>query len=103
MSPDARTQRSILESPEFLRLVAGRRRVSLTLLAALLAGYFGFVLVLAFNPGVFATRIGTHLTLGIPVGVGVIVFAWLLTGVYVWWANRYYDRTVEQIKSRARL
>ena len=91
---------SVRELPEFRALVRQRWAVSLGLTVAMLCGYFGFILVLAFDKSLLAAKIGEHLTIGIPVGVGVITFAWVLTGIYVWWANRYYDKTVKQIRDR---
>lgn len=92
--------KSVRELPEFRALVRQRWLVSLALTAVLLVGYFGFILVLAFNKPALAARVGEHVTLGIPVGVGIIVLAWLLTGIYVWWANRVYDKSVKQIRDR---
>jgi uncharacterized membrane protein (DUF485 family) len=94
-------QRSVeetLQSPEFQGLVARRRTVAVVLTIAILVVYFGFVLVLAFASQSLARPIGEHLTLGIPVGVGIILIAWLLTGIYVWWANSRYDTAVEVLK-----
>ena len=65
--------------------------------------YFGFILVLAFNKALLAEKIGEHVTLGIPVGVGVILFAWILTGIYVRWANAYYDSEVKRIVKESKL
>jgi uncharacterized membrane protein (DUF485 family) len=92
----------VLDSPEFKKLVAGRWSVSLALTLAMFVSYFGFILVLAFDKSVLAQKIGAHLTLGIPIGVGVIVFAWVLTGLYVWWANGYYDKAVTELKGKVR-
>jgi uncharacterized membrane protein (DUF485 family) len=96
------TANELRESPGFRALVARRWAVSLTLTAAMFVAYFGFVLVLAFNKEVLAARIGEHVTIGIPIGVGVILFAWVLTGIYVWWANGRYDSAVNDLKSQLR-
>ena len=40
------------------------------------------------------------LTLGILLGVLVIVAAWLLTWIYVRWANRHYDAEVRGLSGR---
>ena len=95
-----RSASEVLGSSELRALVRQRWMVSLTLTAAILLVYFGFVLVLAFAKGSLAARIGEHLTVGIPVGVGVILFAWVLTGIYVWWANGRYDAAVASLKSQ---
>ena len=42
-------------------------------------------------------------TLGIPLGAAVIVGAWVLTAVYIVWANRHYDPEVAPAAGDARL
>ena len=56
--------------------------------------YVGFILLIAFAPGWLGTPLhaGTSVTRGIPVGIGVIVISFILTGVYVWRANSEFDR-----------
>ncbi len=93
--------KAIIESSEFKELVSKRWSISLILTAIMLIVYFGFILLLAFDKSILAQKIGEHITLGIPVGLGVIVIAWLLTGVYVKWANTTYDAEVRKIKDRA--
>lgn len=39
-------------------------------------------------------------TLGIPIGIGVIVFAFIITAIYVVWANSSYDPEVERLKKQ---
>lgn len=86
-----------IDSARFQDLVRRKWSVSLSMTALILAIYFGFILVLAFNKGVLAQKIGEHMTLGIPVGLGVILAACALTGLYVRWANTSYDRDVKNI------
>lgn len=88
MAPEIRR---ILESPAFAELRRRRRRFSLLLTALMLAIYYGFVLMIAFAPAVLATPINAVITLGIPLGLGVIAAAIGLTGLYVWQANRVFD------------
>jgi uncharacterized membrane protein (DUF485 family) len=84
---------------EALMALAKRRwRVSLTLTIALLVVYFGFLLLVAFNKTLLASLVVPGLSLGILGGAVVIVFAWLLTGYYVHWANRHYDPEVARLR-----
>lgn len=92
---------AIIESREFKELVSKRWSISSTLTAVILIVYFGFVLLLAFDKSILAQKIGEHVTIGIPIGIGVIVIAWLLTGIYVKWANTTYDAEVQKIKNKA--
>lgn len=99
---DKEEARTILQSQEFRELVVKRWSISLILTALMLVIYFGFILVLAFDKAVLAQKIGEHVTLGIPIGVGVIVAAWILTGIYVAWANSYYDNAAQRIRGKSR-
>jgi len=67
---------------------------------ALFALYYGYILLIAADRELLSRRIGDATTLGIPIGAGVIVGAWVLTFVYVVWANRHYDPEVERLKRR---
>lgn len=68
----------------------------------MLAVYFGYVALIAFDKALLARPIGRGVTsLGIPVGVGVILLAIVLTGIYVRQANREYDALVRALKEGA--
>jgi uncharacterized membrane protein (DUF485 family) len=90
----------IQELPEFKKMVRKKFQVSLILTITMLAIYFGFILLIAFNKPFLAQPIGKNLTLGLPVGIGVLISAWLLTGIYIYWANKYHDRRVNEIKKK---
>lgn len=92
--------RQVLDSPELRQLVARRWTVSLVLTAALFLAYYGFILLVALDKELLARRVGAVTTLGIPLAVAVIVVAWALTALYVWWANRAYDPAVDELKRR---
>ena len=91
--PDA-----ILNSPEFKALVARQWSVSAILSIIMLGVYFGFILVLAFNKEMLGGMLSEGLSVGIPVGLFVIVLAWALTGIYVFWANDKFDSAVNAIR-----
>jgi uncharacterized membrane protein (DUF485 family) len=74
--------------------------VSLALTACLFAVYYGFILLVGLNRPLLATRIGDATTLGIPLGMAVIVAAWVLTAVYVLWANRRWDGAARALRGR---
>lgn len=88
----------MIESKEFKRLVSLRWKVSMTLLAVLFVSYYGYILLVATNKEFVSRKIGEVTTLAIPIGVAVIVIAWILTAFYVGWANRSYDPEVERLK-----
>jgi uncharacterized membrane protein (DUF485 family) len=90
----------IQETEEFKKFVTKKWTVSLILASIMLLAYFGFILTVAFNKEMLATKLNKGLTLGLPVGLGIIVLAWVLTGVYVRWANKHYDNKVEELKRK---
>lgn len=85
--------RRIEQSPHFKELVAKREKFAWILSAIMLGIYVGFILLIAFVPGWLGTRIteGSPITWGIPVGLGVILSAFVLTGIYVRRANSEFD------------
>lgn len=78
-------------------LAAERGRVSLLLTGAMMFIYFGFILLIAFNKPLMGSLVMPGLSLGILLGVLVIVLAWLLIYIYVRWANSNYDEKIAQI------
>lgn len=91
----------VKRDPEFLALERRRRRFAWGLSLIMAAIYFGFILTVAFAPGLLATRVGGGVTtVGIPLGVGVILAAFVLTGLYVRRANSDFDVTTERIIER---
>jgi uncharacterized membrane protein (DUF485 family) len=93
-----RSAHEVIESADFRRLVARRWRVSMLLLAALFVSYYGYILLVATNKELVSQRIGEVTTLAIPLGIAAILIAWVLTAVYVAWANKSYDPEVERLK-----
>jgi uncharacterized membrane protein (DUF485 family) len=99
MGIEANRVKEILDSEKFRSLVKKRLKVSLSLTALMLLVYFGFILTIAFYKELLAIKIGEHITLGLPIGIGIIVFAWLLTGFYTRWANSKYDKSVRELRN----
>ena len=77
---------------------AARWRVALSLTVAMMAVYFGFILLVAFDKPLLGRLIIPGLSLGMLLGALVIVAAWVLTWVYVRWANTHYDRQLGGLK-----
>jgi uncharacterized membrane protein (DUF485 family) len=92
----------ILEDPEFKALASQKNTVSLILTLVELVLYFGFIALIAYNKPFLSTKIadGSAITVGIPIAVGVIFLSWVLTGVYIVWANTTYDEMVKRVKKR---
>jgi uncharacterized membrane protein (DUF485 family) len=92
----------LLQDPEFKDLASRKNRISLILTAVTLLIYYGFILLIAFKRDVFAVKVTGNVTFGIVLGIGVILSCWLLTGIYVRWANDKYDAMVARIQEKAR-
>ncbi len=89
---------AIENNAKYQHLVAARRSLGITLSVVVCIIYFGFILLIAFAPGFLgASLTGGVTTVGIPVGILVIVAAFLLTGFYVNRANGTYDTLTKEI------
>ena len=62
--------------------------------------YFGFILLVAFNKPLLGTLVTEGLSLGMLLGVLVILVAWLLTWFYIRWANTHYDASLARTSVR---
>jgi len=94
----------IKNDPDYIRLTTERSKFAWTLSIVMLVIYFGFVLTIAFDPSILGTPMsaGSVTTIGIPIGVGVIVSAFILTGIYVRRANTEFDELNNRIKAKAK-
>ncbi len=82
------------------RILAIRRwRIAASLTAIMVTVYFGFILLVAYRPALLARQPQDGLSLGIMLGAMVIVAAWLLTFVYVRWANTWYDPALAALRA----
>jgi uncharacterized membrane protein (DUF485 family) len=97
IDPRAEDERVALD-----RLAARRLRVALALTAAMLVVYFTFILLIAFDKSLLGKMITDGLSLGILLGVIVVLATWVLTWIYVGWANRRYEPAARELRERAR-
>ena len=89
-------------NPKFAELVRKRNRYSWSLAILILAIYYGFIGLVAFDKPLLATKVGSVVTLGFPIGLGVILSAIIITGLYVARANNEYDQLTREIVEEAR-
>jgi uncharacterized membrane protein (DUF485 family) len=89
----------VTANPKFLEFVAMRNRYSIIMTIISAAAYYGFILLVAFQGPWLGTKLGAGMTtsIGVPIGVGVIVFTIILTWIYVRRANGEFDATNEAI------
>jgi len=99
--PDDLTTR-VARDPKYQELKSKRTRFGWWLALAMMLVYYGFILLVAFNKPFLATRLGEGVTtVGIPLGLGIIVFTVAITAFYVRRANSEFDALTEQIAKRA--
>lgn len=93
----------VRKNPKFQELVSRRSRFALLLSAIVLIAYYGFMMVVAFNPALLHKPLseGSVLTIGAPLGAAIIIVSWLLTGLYVWRANADFDKINEEVLKEA--
>ena len=82
----------IANHPKYKELKARRTSFGWWLTLAMMAVYYGFILLVAFNKGFLSQKLGDGvMTMGIPIGFGVIVFTVVITAYYVNRANSEFD------------
>ena len=89
-------------NPKFQAFIKKRNTYSviMTILGSL--AYYGFILLVAYDKEFLASKMGAGVTsIGIPIGVGVIVFTIIITWIYVGRANSEFDTESEAIVKEA--
>lgn len=88
----------LVSSPRYRELVAKRSSFGWLLTAIMLVVYYGYILVIAFKKDLLAIPLGEGvMTVGIPVGIGIIVFTVIITGIYVHRANSEFDDLTKNV------
>ncbi len=80
-----------------------RWRIATALSVVMTGVYFGFVLLIAFDKPRVGTILAPGLSVGILLGALVIVAAWIVTWIYVRWANSHLDRRVNELRAEERV
>jgi uncharacterized membrane protein (DUF485 family) len=87
-------------SDQLKELDAARWRIAIGLTLAMMALYFGFILLVAYAKPLLGHILVPGLSVGILLGALVIVAAWVLIWIYVRWANAHYDVAVDALRGR---
>jgi uncharacterized membrane protein (DUF485 family) len=88
-----------MSDPNLEAVSAARWRMAILLTITMMVVYFGFILLVAFNKPLLGTLFVGGLSIGMLLGVLVIVAAWVLTWIYVRWANTHYDASLRNLRS----
>ena len=88
----------IQANPKYKELQSKRNSFGWLLTVLMLVVYYGYIALIAFNKPFLAQPVGAGVTtIGIPIGMGVIVFTIIITGIYVRRANNEYDALTAEI------
>jgi uncharacterized membrane protein (DUF485 family) len=92
----------VTKNPKYQELKSKRASFGWTLTLAMMAVYYGFILLVAFNKPLLASKVGAGvITMGMPLGIGVILFTIIITNIYVRRANSEFDDLTAEITKAA--
>ncbi len=92
----------IRQMPEYVELTRARKRIVWPLSVAIITVYFAIILTVAFWPDALGDPIGAGVTsIGIALGLGMIIFCMVITGIYVTYANRVIEPLTRAIVQKA--
>jgi uncharacterized membrane protein (DUF485 family) len=92
----------IARNPKYQELKAKRSSFGWWLTLLMMIVYYGFILLVAFNKSFLSQRLGEGvMTVGMPIGLGVIVFTIVITGIYVRRANSEFDALADEVNKAA--
>ncbi len=101
MSQDIIAQR-VRANPKYAALKSTRNRYGWIMTALMMIVYYGYIMLVAFDKEFLAQRMGDGvMSVGIPIGVGVILFTIVITGIYVRRANSEFDAIKAEIVKEA--
>ncbi|MEJ8823413.1 DUF485 domain-containing protein [Variovorax humicola] len=93
----------IQSNPLYLELRRKRNKFGWLLTALMMVVYYGYIALIAFDKPFLARPIGAGVTtIGIPIGLGVIVFTIVITAIYIRRANGEFDRLTAEILKDAK-
>jgi uncharacterized membrane protein (DUF485 family) len=87
----------IENDPNYIKLVTERNSFAWMLSIIMLVIYYGFIALVAFAPTVIAVKLFGSITVGLVLGLAIILAAIVLTGVYVLRANAEFDDLTKAI------
>ena len=95
---ESQTQ-AIIDSPKYKKLVSTRNRFAWLMTFLMMFAYYGFILLVAFNKELLGQKLGAGMvtSVGIPLGLGVLVFTIIITNIYVRRANSEFDTLTAEV------
>ena len=88
----------IRANPKYQELRSKRSSFGWWLTLLMMVVYYGYIALIAWNKPFLSQPIGAGVTtIGVPIGMGVIIFTIVITGIYVRRANSEFDRLTREI------
>ena len=93
----------ITANPKYEKLVSTRSTYSIIMTVLIMVIYYGYILLIAFDKEFLAQKVGADMvtSIGIPLGVGVIILTILITNIYVRRANTEFDSLTNELINEA--
>jgi len=89
----------VKNNPKYQKLVRERSKFAWTLSIIMLVIYYAFIMTIAFNPALLGAKMGSGvMTIGIPIGIAIIIIAFVLAGIYVRRANGEFDTLTREVR-----
>jgi uncharacterized membrane protein (DUF485 family) len=96
------TYERIRSNPKFQAFVSKRNSYAIVMSILMVISYYGYILLIAFDKSFLAQKLGAGvMSIGIPMGLGVILITIVLTWIYVRRANTEFDTEAEAIIKEA--
>lgn len=93
---------TIRQWPEYAALTRARKKIMWPLSIVIIAAYFALILAIGFTPESLGHPIGAGVTsIGITLGLGIILLCFAITGIYVYYANRVLEPLNQAIIKKA--
>ncbi len=99
---DKKMVEKIQNNPAYQELVTKRSSFAWRMTIIMLVVYYAFILTIAFSPETLGTSMGGVMTVGIPVGIVIILFSFIMAGIYTRRANGEFDNLTKKVKEDLR-
>lgn len=103
-SPESPNSPNILEHPLYIQLLKTRKKITRPLTIAGLLSYYGLIMAGAFFPKELGQPLyeGSVTSWGIVLGFAVIIGCLVITSIYVYYANKYIEPILKQLKEQVK-
>lgn len=92
-------EQEVIYNSSFRKMVKQRNRFAVFLSLIVLSIYFIFIGIATFRPELLAIPLkASKVTIGLPIAAIVIVLSWVITGLYIFITNQYFDKQKEKLR-----